>query len=215
MDNETGKIVLLCVGAFFLGAIPFGFWAGKLRGVDLRQEGSGNIGATNTLRVLGKGPGIAVLLLDAGKGFAPVALAQSVLHLPPAWVVAAGLCAVLGHTYSPFVRFKGGKGVATSLGVLIGLSPPVAGLTLLVFVATVALFKFVSLGSIVAALAEVGLFWLFPVPLAFRVFGMIAAFFVVIRHRSNIARLRAGNESRFSWKKSKSDAPSSGSVENK
>ena len=202
MDSGT-TILLLCVCAFFGGAIPFGFIAGKLRGVDLRQEGSGNIGATNTLRVLGKGPGIAVLLLDAAKGFAPVFVAQNILHLEPGWVVAAGLCAVLGHTYSPFVRFKGGKGVATSLGVLIGLSPPVAGIVLLVFVIVVALSRMVSLGSLCAALAAMGLFWGIPdTPLAFRLFGTVAGLFVMVRHRSNIARIRAGTENRFAWSKS-------------
>ncbi len=202
MENETVKIIGLCVLAFFLGAIPFGFIAGKLRGVDLRQEGSGNIGATNTLRVLGKGPGITVLILDVAKGWLPVFLASSVFHLPAAWVVGVGVAAVLGHTYSPWVRFKGGKGVATSLGVLIGLSPIVAGLSLLGFIVTVALSRYVSLGSIVASLLTAGLFWALPHPLPYQLFGTIAGLFVIVRHRGNIARLRAGTESRFAWNKS-------------
>jgi glycerol-3-phosphate acyltransferase PlsY len=196
----------LCLFAFVLGAIPFGFLAGKLRGKDLREHGSKNIGATNTLRVLGTGPGIAVLLLDALKGLAPVLLAKRA-GLPSAWVVGVGLCAVLGHIYSPFVRFKGGKGVATSLGVLIGLSPLVAGLSSVAFLIPVLLTRWVSLGSIVGAAAQAVLFFALPPhyldgdPLPYRLFGAVVAVFVIFRHRANIGRILAGTESRFGEKK--------------
>ncbi len=188
--------LLLCVGAFFFGAIPWGFIAGKLRGVDLRERGSGNIGATNTLRELGVAAGVTVLILDAFKGWAAVALAHY-LHASPWLIVGAGLCAVLGHIYSPFVRFNGGKGVATSLGVLLGLSPLVAGGALVVFFAVVAVTRYISLGSLIAAIAQAGLFWAFPLPLPYRLFGALAGAFVVLRHRKNIARLRTGTESKF------------------
>lgn len=205
--------LLLCVGAFFLGAIPFGFIAGKMRGIDLREKGSGNIGATNTLRVLGVGPGVTVLLLDAAKGYAPVALAQDVLRLGGWWTLAVGLSAVLGHTYSPYVRFKGGKGVATSLGVLIGLSPIIAGGSLLVFVVTVALTRYVSLGSILGAITSAILFLLLPgYHLASKAFGLLAAFFILIRHRSNIRRLLAGTENRLG-SKSEAAPPSPSSTD--
>jgi glycerol-3-phosphate acyltransferase PlsY len=186
--------------AFFLGAIPFGFIAGKRRGIDLREQGSKSIGATNTLRVLGKPAGVTVLILDTVKGMVPVLAAKS--HgLGGEWMVAVGLCAVLGHIYSPFVRFRGGKGVATSLGVLLALSPAVAGGSLLVFVATVALTRWVSLGSILAAIAQAILFFVLePHERAFQLFGVIVAAFVVFRHRANIARLRAGTEPKLGHK---------------
>jgi glycerol-3-phosphate acyltransferase PlsY len=191
----------LCASAFLLGAIPFGFLAGWLKGVDLREHGSKNIGAANTTRILGKPMGFAVLALDALKGFVPIALAQA-WRLPPEWIVAAGLCAILGHIYSPFVRFRGGKGVATTLGVLIGLSPLVAALSLSAFILTVAVTDYISVGSIVAALAQAALFWALPgFPLPVRILGIVVAAFVILRHRANIGRLRRGEENRFRQKK--------------
>ncbi len=193
---------VVCAGAFLLGAIPFGFLAGKMKGIDLRQHGSGNIGATNTLRVLGTGPGIIVLLLDVLKGYLPVLLARR-LGLSPSpelsawWEVGAGLLAILGHTFSPFLGFRGGKGVATSLGVLIGLSPQIAALTVVAFLLVVLVTRFVSLGSLVGAVVEAVLFFALPgYPLAYRLLGLLAAFFVILRHQENIKRLLSGTESR-------------------
>ena len=192
---------LLLPLAFALGAIPFGFVAGRLKGVDLREAGSGNIGATNTMRVLGVGPGVAVLVLDALKGYLPVAVA-SALPINAWWIVATGLCAVLGHIYSPWVRFKGGKGVATSLGVLIGLSPLVALSALAAFGVVTAVTRYVSLGSIVGAWTQAALFCALPgFGWPYRLFGLTVALFVTYRHRANIARLRAGTESRVGKKK--------------
>ena len=202
--------VLLSLGAFFLGAIPFGFVAGKLRGIDLREEGSKNIGATNTLRVLGVVPGIIVLLLDMMKGLLPVLAARQLLHLSSWWVVGIGLLAVLGHIYSPFVRFRGGKGVATSLGVLFGLSPSIAGATVLLFALVVAVTHYVSLGSILGAVLQGILFWVMPPAatftenLPYRLFSLVVASFVVVRHRENIKRLLKGTENRFGIKKPES-----------
>ncbi len=199
--------VLLSLGAFFLGAIPFGFVAGKLRGVDLREEGSKNIGATNTLRVLGVVPGIIVLLLDMIKGLLPVLAARHLLHLSSWWIVGIGLLAVLGHIYSPFVRFRGGKGVATSLGILFGLSPLIAGATVLLFLLVVTITRYVSLGSILGAVLQGILFWVLPPAatfaenLPYRLFSVVVALFVVVRHRENIKRLLKGTESRFGAKK--------------
>jgi len=194
--------VLLCVFAFFCGAVPFGFIAGRRKGIDLREHGSKNIGATNTLRVLGKTAGITVLLLDAVKGLIPVLIAQYALHLPPLYQVGVGLAAVLGHIYSPFVRFKGGKGVATTLGVLIGLNPVIAAISFGVFFATVWLTKYVSLGSILGAVTQAILFFVFPHEgYALPAFGVLVAVFVVARHRANIGRLLAGTESKWGEKK--------------
>lgn len=192
--------LLLIAGSFVLGAIPFGFVAGKMKGIDLRKEGSGNIGATNTLRVLGTVPGIAVLLLDVLKGFAPV-LAAKQLGFDPWWAMGAGFAAVLGHTFSPFLGFKGGKGVATSLGVLIGLNGWVALGSFAVFLLTVVATRYVSLGSILGAATQAALFFALPNPLPFRLFGLLVATFVIVKHRTNIDRLRAGTESKFGTKK--------------
>jgi len=184
-----------CLGSYLLGSIPFGVIAGKFHGIDLGKEGSGNIGATNVLRVLGKRDGSIVLILDALKSFVAVLLAQK-MGLSPEWVVGAGLSAVLGHMFSPWIGFKGGKGVATSLGVLLGLSPLIAGLTLVVF--ALALFasgKRVSVGSMVAAIAAAIMFWTFPkVPRPYAIFTTVATAFIIIRHRENIKRLLKGEE---------------------
>ena len=202
-------VFLVLAGAFLLGAVPFGYLAGRMRGIDLRAHGSGNIGATNTLRVLGTPTGIVVLLLDVLKGLLPVLVAGRLDGGAGAngWtLVGAGLAAILGHTFSPFLRFKGGKGVATSLGVLIGLSPLVAGLALGLFLLVVAVTRYISLGSILAALTQALLFWL-PLfdgraaPLPFRLLGLLAATFVIIKHRGNIERLRKGTEPRLGEKK--------------
>lgn len=198
--------LLLCAAAFLLGAVPFGFLAGKLKGIDLRKEGSGNIGATNAWRVLGKGPATVIFLLDTLKGYLPVLIAHR-LALDPAWVVGAGLSAILGHTFSPFLGFKGGKGVATSLGVLLGLSPMVALVATSFFALTVYLTRYVSLGSILAAAHQAVLFLLLPHPLPYRLFGLLVAVFVIAKHRPNIERLRAGTESKFGQKKPESVAP--------
>lgn len=209
--NPAVLLALVLAGAFVLGAIPFGYLAGRMRGVDLRAHGSGNIGATNTLRVLGVGPGLVVLLFDVLKGLVPVLIAKGLPALPgteDGWPSAgAGLAAILGHTFSPFLRFKGGKGVATSLGVLIGLSPVVAGLSVALFLLVVAATRYVSLGSMVGAVAQSALFFapLAPggkdFPLAFRLFGLLVAAFVLAKHRANIDRLRNRTESRLGQKK--------------
>jgi glycerol-3-phosphate acyltransferase PlsY len=187
--------VLCSLGAFALGSIPFGFVAGRLRGINLAEQGSGNIGATNTMRVMGSRVGLTVFALDVLKGFAPVLVAQRVAG-EPLWVVGVGLCAVLGHIYSPWVRFKGGKGVATSLGVLFGLSPSIAALTLVIFgLALFASGKRVSVGSMAAATGAAVMFWSFPnIPMPYAVFTTIAAVFILIRHRENIKRLLKGEE---------------------
>lgn len=184
-----------CLAGFLCGAIPFGFLAGRLQGIDLREHGSGNIGATNTIRILGKAVGIPVLLLDTAKGFLPVFLAQN-RGISSWWVVGVGLCAVIGHIYSPVVRFRGGKGVATSLGVLVGLSPLVAALSLGVFLLGLILSRgIISVGSIAGAMAAPMVFWLLPEQsLPVRLFATIAGLFILWRHRENLSRLARGEE---------------------
>jgi glycerol-3-phosphate acyltransferase PlsY len=184
-------------GAFFLGSLPFGLWWGKLaRGIDVREHGSRNLGATNVFRVLGPLHGAAVLALDVGKGTAAVLLAQR-LSSSIMLALAAGLCAILGHILSPWVRFRGGKGVATGLGVCLVIAPPATALALGVWGVTLALVRRVSAASLVAALALPIAGWCTG-PSAGRwprtVVAASIALLVWVRHRSNIRRLLNGEE---------------------
>lgn len=209
--------VLMLVLSYFSGSIPFGYLAGKLKGVDLREHGSGNIGATNAIRVLGKGLGIPVFLLDFLKGYVPVALGWFVFRdYSPDWsatfLVLMAMSAVLGHTYTCWLSFKGGKGVATGAGVLAALVPwpamVVIGLWIVVFLVS----RYVSLASIVAAAAfpftvlyAFHYFSASPVPqgsLPVVIFSFIIALLVILKHKDNIRRLLSGEEHRaFSRKK--------------
>jgi len=180
-----------------MGAIQFALLIGRLwKGIDIRQYGSGNVGATNVLRVLGPVPGAIVLTADVAKGAIPVVLCR-LAGFSPALVVLGGLLAVLGHIFSAFSRFTGGKGVATSLGVLLGLSPAVALSGLGIWLAVVIATRYISLGSILAALSIPIWMWVYGQPLEYKEFGLAAAALVIIRHRSNIARLLSGTEHKF------------------
>lgn len=186
---------LLIAAAFLMGSIPFSWFIGRLMGVDLRQVGSGNPGATNLMRSCGRFPGILGLLLDALKGSVPVLL---VLSSGLGWLpAAAAMAAILGHVLMPWFGFKGGKGVATALGALLVLSPFPLLCSLGVFILAVALFRMVSLGSIlgVAALVPFGLVFGAD-PSVIIVFGAVAAV-VIFGHRSNIGRIIHGTERRL------------------
>lgn len=202
----TGLIVAIILGAYFIGSIPFGYLAGRLAGIDVRQHGSGNIGATNVLRVLGKPWGFAVFFADALKGFAAVRLTIMLLHARPDMtlyhdslaILAAATC-VFGHSFPVWLKFKGGKGVATSAGSLFGVVPIAAFSIFLVWLAVFFLTRYVSMASILAALA-LPLF----VALLRGAYGNVVLYFsiamtalVVWRHRSNISRLLQGTEPRF------------------
>ena len=195
--HSNARALILCVLGFLLGGIPFGLIAGKLKGIDLREHGSGNIGATNTLRVLGKVPGSLVLFLDALKGYVPIAVAQYVLHLDPAWRVWAAVCTVLGHIYSPYMRFRGGKGVATGLGVIIGLCWWIALICVAIFGVSVKITRTVAIGSILATITQCFLFWVSGQPLPYCLFSTIVGGFVLIRHRGNFQRILKGEENKF------------------
>lgn len=207
-------LAVLVLPAYLLGSIPFGLIIGKLRGIDVREHGSGNIGATNVWRILGPKWGGLTFLLDAAKGFFAVSLAQQIAWrqaAPPALEdqylayagVFAALACILGHSFPIWLRFKGGKGVATSLGVIIGLMPPLAiGVVLAIWISIFAFFRYVSLASIVAALslpATVGILLRMGEidGSAYFAFSCAAAFLVIRRHRDNIRRLFAGTENRF------------------
>lgn len=192
-------LALWFLASYLLGAIPTSFLVARIaKGVDLRQVGSKNLGATNLYRALGWRYAVPVGLFDVAKGTIPVLLFGPETR-GPAWIpVAFGLTAVLGHVFSVFVGFKGGKGVATAAGVMLGLAPWATAISLVTWIATVKVTGYVSLGSILAALVlPVGAYLLHPnlrpVGWAFAALAL----FIVVMHRANIARLLAGTESRF------------------
>ena len=187
----TMEIAVLLLAAYIIGSIPTGLIIGKLFfKTDVRNYGSKNIGATNTFRVLGLKAALPVFLGDAGKG----ALGVLLFSPNPEWMIAGGLCAMIGHNWSLFLKFSGGRGVATGLGVLIALSPVVAAICFAVWAVIVKFTSFVSLGSIVAAILVPVLMYVMAEPVPYIIFGGIAAAFVVFRHRENIVRLLQGKE---------------------
>ncbi|MBE6101664.1 MAG: glycerol-3-phosphate 1-O-acyltransferase PlsY [Selenomonas ruminantium] len=188
---------LSCLIAYVLGSIPNGLWLGKaLWHTDLREHGSHNIGATNAWRTLGKGPGFLIFLLDFLKGLLSVYIASALVGTPLAMVLAA-IFAIVGHSASLFMGFKGGKGVATGLGVLSMLMPQVTLIVFLVWLALVKITGYVSLGSMVAAACVPVLAYAFGAPVEYLVFGVAAAILIVVRHRANIGRLLSGTESKI------------------
>jgi glycerol-3-phosphate acyltransferase PlsY len=217
--------ILTALGAYLLGSIPTGFLMAKAKGIDIRNVGSGNIGATNAMRVLGKPAGIFVLLLDALKGFAACHwLAPNVfnaliphffgpnnfhydwfqyepIELQTKFFLLAGVFAVLGHNYTCWLKFKGGKGIATTAGVYLALAPWAVLVALVVFILAVLVTKYVSVGSITAAIALPATVWSMSSPnlllcLVSTALGVLA----IYKHKSNIHRLLAGTENRFGKK---------------
>ncbi|PIQ96674.1 MAG: acyl-phosphate glycerol 3-phosphate acyltransferase [Nitrospinae bacterium CG11_big_fil_rev_8_21_14_0_20_56_8] len=191
------KILALTLLAYFLGSIPFGLIFGRAKKIDIRQHGSGNIGATNVARVLGTQAGILTLMGDVGKGLAAVALADQLTGTLLA-AALAGLAAFLGHLYSIFLRFQGGKGVATGLGILLYLMPVPALCGVGIFALTLRVSRYVSLSSILSALSTPVFAIYFKTPLPYLYVSVILALLVIHRHQGNIDRLLAGTESSFS-----------------
>lgn len=194
---ETPEVLALLVSYVF-GATPFGYLAGRMRGMDIRQHGSGNIGATNAFRVLGKPAGITVFVLDFLKGLVPVLAAAKIIPDMPLAPILAGIGAILGHNFTFWLGFRGGKGIATSAGVLLALLPVAMLAGLIVWFALFFSTRYVAVASIGAALAipiVTGLRHTGNRPLL--VFAIAVAALAIIRHRSNIQRLIAGNENRF------------------
>ncbi len=190
------KLILISLAGYLLGSIPFGVLLARLKKIDLRQHGSGNIGATNVARTLGRGAGILTLVGDAAKGLAAVALADAFL-VDPRQVALVGLLAFLGHLFSVFLKFKGGKGVATGLGVFLYLMPWATLSSFAVFALTLWIWQYVSLSSMVSALSIPIFAWLYSVTPAYIVLGGVVAALVVARHRDNIVRLQNGTENRL------------------
>ncbi|WP_033170804.1 glycerol-3-phosphate 1-O-acyltransferase PlsY [Selenomonas sp. ND2010] len=191
------NMVLACAIAYILGSIPNGLVFGKLLWqVDLREHGSHNIGATNAWRTLGKGPGFLIFLLDFLKGAISVYIGMKLGDTALACVLA-GVFAIVGHSCSLFLKFKGGKGVATGLGVIVMMMPIPALLVFLVWLGVVKFSGYVSLGSILAAALVPVLAWQFGYPVEYIGFGILAAAFIIIRHHANIGRLLSGTESKI------------------
>lgn len=186
--------------AYILGAIPFAYFAGRFKKIDVREHGSGNIGTTNAFRVLGVKWGIAVLLGDALKGSLAAGLGYS--FFGPWGGIFGGLLAMVGHSWNPFFGFKpSGKGVASGLGIILVLMPKITLLAVILFLAVVFFTRYVSLGSVVGALTLLVCVFIFQEPTAYRVFAVVASILVVIRHRTNFQRILRGTENRFGEKK--------------
>lgn len=189
--------------AYFLGSIPFGYLIVRLgHGRDVRSSGSGNIGATNVARVAGKGAGLATFLLDGAKGYFAVWLAIHWFHAPIEWVIAAALFAVIGHMFSCWLKFRGGKGVATGLGVFLPITWQAMIAALVLWIIVLAFWKYVSLASVAAAAALPLLVYAFYAPhhappLFVSAGSTIVAVLIILKHRKNIQRLIAGSESRI------------------
>jgi glycerol-3-phosphate acyltransferase PlsY len=196
-------LVILALIAYLFGAIPFGLLVAKSHGVDLREKGSGNIGATNVFRVIGKGWGIFTFVLDALNGFIPAFVFPLIGSTEPVYGVLFGICAVLGHTFPVYLKFKGGKGVATSAGMLLGVAPFAVGIGFLCWVICMVALRYVSLASILAAVAVAVTAWVDPREESLVIKGALTlmAILIVWLHRANIKRLLNGTENRFGKKK--------------
>lgn len=210
MINPFLASSLLFLVAYLLGSLPTGYLLGKyIKGIDIREFGSGSTGATNVLRTLGKPAGITALVIDALKGVGAIALAKSIYladfnPFPETWkpwlVTLSGIAAVIGHSKSVFLNFSGGKSVATSLGVLLMMSPAVGLGTLGSFLAVLGVSRIVSLSSITGAIVVTFLMIFLKQPLPYILFAAVAGIYVIVRHRSNIDRLLAGTEPRLGQK---------------
>jgi len=196
-------IALLSILAYLLGAVPFGLLVAKLNGIDIRKKGSGNIGATNVFRVVGKGWGIFTLVLDALKGFIPAFYFSKLGNdIDPVYGVLFGFVAIIGHTFPVYLKFKGGKGVATSAGMLLGVAPVAVGVGLFFFIVTVVISRYVSLASILAAIAVGITVWVEgEKALIVKIVLTVMSLLIVWLHRANIKRLMNGTENRFGKKK--------------
>jgi acyl phosphate:glycerol-3-phosphate acyltransferase len=187
--------------AYLLGAIPFGYLLVRWKtGFDVRSAGSGNIGATNVLRTTGRAAGVATLLLDMAKGYLAVWIAGALTHEDPLWMSAAALAVIAGHAYPVFLKFKGGKAVASFVGAFACLAPLALLADLVVFVAMVYWTRHISMGSIAGAATFPLAVWLIlqpPVPV--EIAAIVGAAFIIYKHSSNMHRLRAGTESVFTF----------------
>ncbi|OGQ88325.1 MAG: acyl-phosphate glycerol 3-phosphate acyltransferase [Deltaproteobacteria bacterium RIFOXYD12_FULL_56_24] len=197
---------LLVIGSYLVGSIPFGLVLGRVAGVDVRAGGSGNIGATNVARLVGKKLGGLTLIFDALKAILPMLAAAWLLKdgsQRELWVALCGGAAFLGHLYPLYLSFRGGKGVATALGIFLYLAPAAALIDLLIFVGVVYNWGYVSLGSLTAALMMPGLVWLMTGSLSKSLLALAIGVLIWVKHRDNIVRLMQHKEK--SWRKEAPD----------
>jgi glycerol-3-phosphate acyltransferase PlsY len=187
--------LIAVIAAYLVGSIPFAQLLSKRRGIDLRRVGSGNVGASNVLRTLGVRPAVVAMMLDAVKGTVAVLVAQRLTNGVAAPVMA-GLASMIGHVYPVWLRFRGGKGVATAAGAFAVLTPVAVAVSMGVFLLTVALTRFISVGSMVAALTLAGWAIASDAPTVVGIGAAIGAALVIIGHRANVLRLVAGTERR-------------------
>lgn len=192
----TVIVIVACGVAYLLGSIPSGLLLGKAYGIDVRREGSGNIGATNLYRTVGRKVGVLTLVCDCLKGFIPVLVVKS-SALPADLAAWVGLAAFCGHVFSIFLRFKGGKGVATALGVFLALSPWAVAIALGVFLGLVLKWRYISLGSMVAAAVMPPAVFLLGCSRAVLLVTAFVAVIVIVKHHENIKRLVEGTENKF------------------
>ena len=189
--------ILAIVLSYVLGSMPTGLWLGlRFCNIDIREHGSKNIGATNTIRTLGKKLGSIAMICDIAKGAIPVLLFAHMAdwpHLP----LACGMAAILGHTFSIFLKFKGGKGIATSAGVFLALTPKPLLVALIIFLSVIALSRMVSAGSVCAATTLGIAVFCFDYSLPIRIVTCLVALLVIFKHRSNISRILKGEESKI------------------
>lgn len=199
LNNISGLLL-----AYLVGAIPSAVWVGRtFYGIDVREYGSGNAGATNTFRVLGKKPGIAVLIMDVLKGFLAVKIAYLVGDYEPQspefidFELALAVCGLMGHIFPVYVGFRGGKGVATMLGILIGVHPEAAMICALVFVVSFTISRFVSLSSMLAGITfPVVIMVFYSTNSSINIFSLAVAIMILVTHQRNIERLLAGEETK-------------------
>ncbi len=189
------KILIIILISYFLGSIPFGYIISKLKGIDITKFGSGNIGATNVGRALGKRYFFIVLFLDALKGFLPVLLFKQLYGFE--YAILAGLFVVIGHSFSIFMKFRGGKGVATGLGISLGLIPIETMIGFLIWFLVLWTFKIMALSSIVAAISVFIAVLILQKSLIIKIVIGILAFLIVLKHKSNIERMMKGVEPKF------------------
>ena len=196
-------IIVLMIVAYILGSIPNALWIGKIfKGIDVREHGSKNTGSTNAARVLGAKLGILTLILDISKGAIPTLIATMLLDSSIS-VILVGICAILGHSFSIFMKFKGGKAVATTVGVFIVLVPGAILLAAVIFFLVFGITRYVSLSSMIGAISLPIWIVLFYKNIPLTIFGIIIAILIIVRHKSNIQRLLNGTESKFSINKKK------------
>jgi glycerol-3-phosphate acyltransferase PlsY len=201
--------IVVAIVAYLLGSIPTGFLVAKVRGIDIRAVGSGNIGAANTFRTIGRTAGVFVLLIDALKGFVAVTVCGLILRCLGIAIdeteihygIVAGIFAILGHNYTCWLKFKGGKGVATTAGVYLALAPVAVGVAVLAFILALVIWRYTSVGSMLAAVVLTITVWFTKPDMALRIVTIALCVLTLLKHRTNVQRLLAGTENRIEFKK--------------